>query len=55
MLYNKASCHYETVLRQQLEEWEFGVRWPPACEDLSLGAEERLRLENVTKQRDWEH
>jgi hypothetical protein len=35
------------------------VRWPPACEDVSPGAEERPLLEDVTKQRsegrDWEH
>jgi hypothetical protein len=41
----------ETVLRQQSEEWEVGVRWPPACEDVSPGAEERPLLEAVTKQR----
>jgi hypothetical protein len=27
------------------------VRWPPACEDMSPGAEERAFLEDVTKQR----
>jgi hypothetical protein len=27
------------------------VRWPPACEDVSPGAEERPLLEDVTKQR----
>jgi hypothetical protein len=26
------------------------VRWPPACKDLSPGAEERALLEDVTKQ-----
>jgi hypothetical protein len=35
------------------------VRWPPACDDASPVAEERLLLEDVTKQRcedrDWEH
>jgi hypothetical protein len=29
---------------------EAGVRWPPACGDMSLGAEERPLLEDVTKQ-----
>jgi hypothetical protein len=27
------------------------VRWPPACEDVSPEAEERLLLEDITKQR----
>jgi hypothetical protein len=35
------------------------VTWPPACEDMSPGAEERPLLEDVTKQRsearDFEH
>jgi hypothetical protein len=31
----------EGVRRRQLEEYEFGVRWPPACEDVSPGAEKR--------------
>jgi hypothetical protein len=35
------------------------VRCPPACEDMSLEAEERPLLEDLTKQRsedhDWEH
>jgi hypothetical protein len=26
------------------------VRWPPACEDVRPGAEERPPLEDVTKQ-----
>jgi hypothetical protein len=39
------------ALRRQVEEQEVGVRWPPACEDVSPGAEERPLLENVTKQR----
>jgi hypothetical protein len=38
----------ESVLRRQLEE-EIGVRWPPACEDVSPGAGERPPLEDVTK------
>jgi hypothetical protein len=38
------------VLRRQLEEWEVGVIWPPACEDVRPGAEERPLLEDVTKQ-----
>jgi hypothetical protein len=33
------------------------MKWPPACEDVSAGAEERPLLEDVTKQcsddRDW--
>jgi hypothetical protein len=45
------SCHHGTVLRQQLEEYEVGVRWPPACEDVSPGAEEcwKLLLSNMTE------
>jgi hypothetical protein len=35
------------------------VRWPPACEDVSPGAEVRSTFEDVTKQRsgdrDCEH
>jgi hypothetical protein len=50
---------YVTVLRRQLEGWEVGVRWLPACEDVIPGAEERPLLEDVTKQRNehrgWEH
>jgi hypothetical protein len=37
-----------TVLRRQIEEYEGAVRWPPACEDASSGAEDRPLLE-VTK------
>jgi hypothetical protein len=37
---------------------EVGVKWSPACEDVSQEAEERPLLEDVTKQssedRDWE-
>jgi hypothetical protein len=32
----------EGVLRQQLEEYEVGVRWPPACEDVCMGAGDHL-------------
>jgi hypothetical protein len=42
---------YGRVLRRQLEEQEVGVRSPPACEDVSPRAEDRLLLEDVTKQR----
>jgi hypothetical protein len=38
-------------MRRQLEESEFGVRWPLACENVSPGAEERQLLEDVTKKR----
>jgi hypothetical protein len=35
------------------------MRWPPACEDVSPGAEEYPLLKDVTEQRsedrDWEH
>jgi hypothetical protein len=31
---------------------EVGVRWLPACKDVSLEAEERLPLEAVTEQCD---
>jgi hypothetical protein len=47
-----------TILRRQLEEYEVGVRWPPACEDVSPGAKERPLLQGVTNRRsedrDWE-
>jgi hypothetical protein len=45
------SCHYETVLRRQLEGRKVGVRWPPACEDVIPGAEKLPLLEDDTKQR----
>jgi hypothetical protein len=32
------SCHYRTVLRRKLEEYDVGVTRPPACEDMSPGA-----------------
>jgi hypothetical protein len=41
----RTSCHYERVLRRQLEELEVGVRWPPAGEDVSPGAKDRPLLE----------
>jgi hypothetical protein len=45
----------ETAVR----EYEVGVTRPPACEDVSLEAEERPLLEDVTKRGneygDWEH
>jgi hypothetical protein len=43
-------CHYEGDLRWQLEELEFGVIWPLAYEDMSLGPEERPLLEAATMQ-----
>jgi hypothetical protein len=46
----KTGCQYEIVLGWQLEELEVDVRWPPACEDMSPGTEERPLLEDVTKQ-----
>jgi hypothetical protein len=42
-------CHYDRVLRRQLEEEEVDVRWPSACEDEGPRAEERPLLEDVTK------
>jgi hypothetical protein len=43
----------------ELEKQEAGVRWPSACEDVSLAAGEHPLLENVTQQRsevrEWEH
>jgi hypothetical protein len=39
----------QTSTDTQLEE-EVDVRWPPASEDVSPGAEERPLLEDVTKQ-----
>jgi hypothetical protein len=41
---------YGTVIRRQFEEWEIGMRWPPACEYVIPEAEERPLLEDVTKQ-----
>jgi hypothetical protein len=38
-----------SFLRQKSQEEEVGVRWPPACEDVSPRAEERPLLEDVTK------
>jgi hypothetical protein len=50
---------YRRVLRRQLEQYDAGVRWPPACKDMILGAEERPLLGDVTKQssedRHWEY
>jgi hypothetical protein len=46
----RTTCHYERVLRQQLEEYEVGVRWLPACEEVSPEAEEHPLLEAITKQ-----
>jgi hypothetical protein len=40
----------DIVLRRQIEEKEDDVRWPPDCEDVSPGAEERPLLEAATKQ-----
>jgi hypothetical protein len=44
------SVSRERVLRQQLKEYEVGVRWSSPCEDVSPGAEERRLLEHVSKQ-----
>jgi hypothetical protein len=55
----RTSFRYERVLLRQLEKYEVGVRWPPACEDVSSEAGERPLLEDFAKQRsedrDWEH
>jgi hypothetical protein len=51
----RTSCHYEAVLGWQLEEYEVGVRWSSLGKDMSPGAEERLLLENVTKQCSKDH
>jgi hypothetical protein len=37
----------------QQSEYEVGVRWSRACEDVSPEAEERPQLEIASKQRDW--
>jgi hypothetical protein len=39
----------------QRSEYEVGVRWSPACKDVSPEAEEHSPLEAVTKQNDWGH
>jgi hypothetical protein len=47
-----------TLTSQSLEKLalsEASVRWPPACEDVSSGAEERALLEDGTKQRSEDH
>jgi hypothetical protein len=59
-LYNEDQLSlWEGVLRWQLEEYDSGTRWLPACKDLSMGAEDHPLLEDVTKQHseggDWEH
>jgi hypothetical protein len=41
---------YNTFLRRRLEEWEFGVRWSPACEEVSPEAKVHSLLKDVTKQ-----
>jgi hypothetical protein len=43
-LYNEGKLS----LRETAEE--VGVKWPPVCEDVSLGAEDRPLLEDITKQ-----
>jgi hypothetical protein len=48
-------CYYkedQPQLREspETEDSRVGVRWPPACEDLSSGTEERPPLEAVTEQ-----
>jgi hypothetical protein len=48
--YTTRACrHYETALGWQLKEYEVGVRWPPACKDVSPRRELRPLLEGVTK------
>jgi hypothetical protein len=37
------------ALRRQLEEYEVGVRWWPACEDVITDVEGRPLLEAATK------
>jgi hypothetical protein len=39
--YKQDGLEKSGVLRRQLEEGKVGVRWSPACEDVSLGAGER--------------
>jgi hypothetical protein len=43
----------------ELEQNGVGVRWSPACEDVSPGSEECSILQDVTQQRsedhNWEH
>jgi hypothetical protein len=39
----------------QQSQNEVGVRWSPACQEVSPEAEERPLLEAVTKQCDWEN
>lgn len=61
-LYNEDQLPWavnQWVLRQQLEEKEVSVRWPPACKDMSPQAEERPLMEDIIKQHsedhNWEH
>lgn len=40
----------ESLKMAELDEQEAGVRWPPACEDVSAEAEEYILLENITQE-----
>jgi hypothetical protein len=48
-LYNENQLPLREILEMAVRE-EVDVKWPPACEDVSLGAEKWLLLEDVTKQ-----
>jgi hypothetical protein len=50
-LYNEDQLPLQESPEIAVKKYEFGVRWLPPCEDVSLGAEEHQPLENVSKQR----
>jgi hypothetical protein len=54
-LYKGVSFSVCRVRSRRLGCSEVGVRWPPACTDVSSEAEERPPLEALTEQRDWKH
>jgi hypothetical protein len=45
----RRSCNYEKVLRWQWEEWEVGLRQPPACELVSWSNDLVLRQSLTSK------
>jgi hypothetical protein len=51
MTVGRNSFDFRLCVRLQLEEYEVGVRWPPACEDVSPEDVAKQRSED----RDSEH
>jgi hypothetical protein len=51
---SQSQCDFDFDFTRQSwdsSQKEVGVRWPPACEDVSPGAEDRRLLADVSKQR----